>query len=61
VTSGFAVPGNQSCFNQRQALFKQIPRKLERVTITRKPEAKAADAPDAAAASTGSDTYEGQA
>jgi hypothetical protein len=56
VTSGFAVP-----FNQRQTLFKQIPRKLERVTITRKPEAKAADAPDAAAASTGSDTYEGQA
>ena len=35
----------------------QIPRKLERVTITRKPEARAADAPKAAMASARSHTY----
>jgi oxalate decarboxylase len=48
-------------FGASPELFKQIPRKLERVTIARKPVAHAADSAEDAATIARSDIYEGQA
>jgi len=63
VASLSAIPVDVlgAVFGASPELFQQVPRKLERVTITRKPKAKAPDASEAAAASVRSDIYEGQA
>jgi oxalate decarboxylase len=63
VASLSAIPVDVlgAVFGASPEIFKQIPRKLDRVTITRKPQAQAPDQPEGAAASARSNTYEGQA
>jgi oxalate decarboxylase len=63
VASLSAIPVDVlgAVFGTSPELFKEIPRKLERVTITRKPAANAPDSPNDVAARARSNTHKGQA